>query len=379
MTQTVPRSDVLRLQSSWSFSVADGRIVVSSPLSRQRIRITHSAAALETLTQLRRGIVVGSGEQSPGADQEPGYELLQTLSEVGAVVRRRPDDDLSALSGADLYDRQIRFLSYYESATESGLLFNSRLQNSTVVLTGLGGLGGWIALLLARVGVKRIIGIDPDCVELSNLHRQILYSTDDIGLPKIEAARRALSAADSTVRFEGHARWIRAADDVRPLLADADLVINAFPYIPSFAQAARATAEAAIASGVAALNLPMTHGIGPLTLPGRTACIQCAHPVLEERFKLAGLDAAAAPAWADAGYLAALAPRQAVTGGLAVWETVRYLSGMERPRTLDGVAHFDIAEYGRHQFVPVPRDPVCGLCGGAEMIPPRDHVARWTT
>jgi molybdopterin/thiamine biosynthesis adenylyltransferase len=324
---------------------------------------------LRVLAALREGVHVAAGA-SVGTALDPDVAavadaLADRLASVSALVRRAPQDDVLGLSGEDLYDRQIRFLSYYETFDTSGLALNDRLQDSTVLLTGLGGLGGWIALMLARLGIRRIIGVEPDGIELSNLHRQVLYGRDDIGRRKVDAAVPALLAADPTIDFRGEATWIHEPADLLPLLEGVDLAINAFPYIPSFAKGARATAEATVQAGVPTLSIPMTHGIGPLTLPGETPCIECVWPVLQPKYHIDARNAATEPSWAGKGFLAALAPRQAITAGIAVWEVVRYLSGMERPRTLDGVAFVDIAGFAHHDFVEVPRNPECGLCGGA--------------
>jgi len=360
----------LRLHAAWApRTEPDGTVVVASPMSRRRLRIGAPGPHVhQALQRLRSGVALdGDGRPVEGTDgQRAAVDMLRpALEQLGAVVRRAPDDDVMAMDGSQLYDRQVRFFSYYETDRTSGLAMNERLQRATVMVCGLGGLGGWIALLCARLGIRTIVGIDPDDVELSNLHRQILYGTEHIGSPKASAARDALTRVDPQVSFVGHRLWIAEPEDVEPLLRGVDLVINPFPYIPSFARAARAVAVAAVRAGVPALNMPMTHGVGPLTVPGETACIECAWARLRDTYRVDGDNAVSAPSWAERGFLAALAPRQAVSGGLAVWEAVRFLSGMSRPRTLDGVAHLDISDYSGHDFLAVARDPNCTLCGDA--------------
>ena len=369
---------VVRLQASWTFVDDGADLVVSSPMHRSRLRLANAGPSVRTvLARLRDGVEVASDAPPwrafDGADAETARAICARLTELGALVRRQHADDVMALSGEDLYDRQIRFLSYFETEDRSGLAMNERMQHSTVLLTGMGGLGGWIALQLARLGIRRIIGVEPDRVELSNLHRQVLYGRADVGRLKIEAAERAMRAADPAIGFEGQAQWIREPDDLLPLLDGVDLVINAFPYIPSFAEGARATAEAAVQAGVPSINIPMAHGIGPLTVPGETACVECAWPVVQPRYGLDARNGVTEPQWAGKGFLAALAPRQVISAGVAVWEVARYLSGMERPRILDGIAFLDIAGYERHEFISTPRDPECRLCGTARLQRPR----RW--
>jgi len=360
-------TDTLRFHAAWNArEEADGSLIISSPMSRRRLRLERPQEGVrDAVHALGAGVpLTESGEVMA---QVASADVLRTmrpaLEAIGAVVTRSADEDVMNLDGTMLYDRQIRFFSYYETDATSGLEMNRRLQDSTVMVCGLGGLGGWIALLCARLGVRRIVGIDPDDIELSNLHRQILYGTEHLGMRKAVAASDSLGRHDKDVEFVGHVLHIEEPEDVQPLMVGVDLVINPFPYVPSFAKVARATAVAAVRAGVPALNMPMTHGVGPLTVPGETACIECSWAPLKQAYRVDSDNAVSAPSWAERGFLAALAPRQAVSGGLGVWEAVRFLSGMSRPRTLDGVAYLDIADYSQHGFLEIARDPHCSLCG----------------
>jgi len=236
------------------------------------------------------------------------------------------------------------------------------IENSTVMVCGLGGLAGWIALLCARLGVARIVGIDADTVQLSDLHREGLYGAKHVGLPKAEVAAQTLTQANPALEFNGHRLAVEKPDDVGSLMDGVDLVINPFPYVPPLDRGARAFALAAVRAGVPALNMPMTHGVGPLTIPGETACIDCAWAPLRAAHGVDAEGAVAPAGWTERGFLAALAPRQAISGGLAGGEAAIFLSG-GRPRTLDGVAFLDIDGYTRHGFLQTTRDPDCEVCG----------------
>ncbi len=96
-----------------------------------------------------------------------------------------------------------------------------RLLDSRVMIVGMGGLGSPVALYLAAAGVGQLVLADFDTVDLSNLQRQILHGSDDIGRPKVESARESLqvlnpevSVSTLTERLEGEAlaRQIRAVD-----------------------------------------------------------------------------------------------------------------------------------------------------------------------
>ncbi|MGR8920070.1 MAG: HesA/MoeB/ThiF family protein [Gammaproteobacteria bacterium] len=78
----------------------------------------------------------------------------------------------------------------------------SRLLESSVLVVGLGGLGSPVAMYLAAAGVGRLVLVDHDDVELSNLQRQIVHATADLGRPKVESARDRLLALNPTIDVE---------------------------------------------------------------------------------------------------------------------------------------------------------------------------------
>jgi adenylyltransferase/sulfurtransferase len=83
---------------------------------------------------------------------------------------------------------------------------------SSFAVIGVGGLGTPVALALARAGAARLVLVDPDRVELSNLQRQILFTTDDVGALKVDVAAAALGRRYPDVVIETRARGFQAED-----------------------------------------------------------------------------------------------------------------------------------------------------------------------
>ena len=107
---------------------------------------------------------------------------------------------------------------------EVGAAGQARLGAATVVVVGAGGLGCAVLQYLTAAGVGRLMIVDHDRVEESNLHRQPLYRMTDLGRPKVQAARAALVEANPEVRIDTLEERLTAANAAR-LVAMADVVI----------------------------------------------------------------------------------------------------------------------------------------------------------
>ena len=108
---------------------------------------------------------------------------------------------------------------------ELGKEGQEKLRNSKVAIVGLGRLGSAAALYLTLAGVGYLRLIDQDTVEMSNLHRQVLYSLSDLKLPKVEAAAKRIGEINPEVRVEPIPENIRETN-VKELLRGMDCVVD---------------------------------------------------------------------------------------------------------------------------------------------------------
>lgn len=116
------------------------------------------------------------------------------------------------------YDRQV-------ALPEIGPQGQAQLARSHVLVVGAGGLGVPVLQYLAGAGVGRITLVDGDAVALSNLHRQPLYSMNQIGMPKVQAAAEALAALNPDTRLLQQAQWLDPGN-APELVAGADIVMD---------------------------------------------------------------------------------------------------------------------------------------------------------
>ncbi len=116
------------------------------------------------------------------------------------------------------YTRQV-------TLPEIGEAGQRKLLQSSVLIVGAGGLGSPTSIYLAAAGVGRIGLVDFDRVDVTNLHRQILYGTSSVGRPKLDAARERLEDLNSDVKIETHEARL-SSENALEILAKYDVVID---------------------------------------------------------------------------------------------------------------------------------------------------------
>ena len=109
--------------------------------------------------------------------------------------------------------------------TEIGEEGQSRIRRAKALLVGVGGLGSPIATYLAGAGIGTLGLVDDDKVSLSNLHRQVVYTEEEVGLPKVECAKRRLQSLNSEVNITVYNERI-TPDNAEDIIAPYDLVID---------------------------------------------------------------------------------------------------------------------------------------------------------
>ena len=222
----------------------------------------------------------------------------------------------------------------------------SRLADARVLIVGVGALGCPAALQLAAAGVGTLVLIDPDHVELSNLHRQILHTTAAVGTPKVSSAAAALQGRFAALQLETHAEALTATN-AADLFPAADFIIDATDGV---------AAKFLINDAAVRWRRPYAHagilgflGQTMTVLPGRSACYRCLFPVPPAADEI--------PTCQEAGVVGAVA---GVIGSLQAAEAIKYLTrsgelSTDRLITYDGLSD-------RWRRVQLARNPRCPTC-----------------
>lgn len=350
----------IRFQASWEINkMEDNKFELFSLFKRKKyvIRSKHPNFFL-FLELLRKGINYPKDMSEISKKIEIEESILDSLILQLKAYDLLVEYDLDLSLQDSLYDRQVRFFRSFENQNNSGEQFNENLQNSTVLIVGLGGYGSWTALLCARIGIRNIVGVDFDRVEITNLHRQVLYDQKDLGELKVKACEKKIKECDSSINFEGHCIRVADPEDLSPLIKDVDLVFNPFSYLPlkkSIDHPAGIIARAAIAMSKPCLTFGGSW-IGPLTLPGESPCYFCAvqeleaHAVLDPDQRNPNIQKRA------------FAPPIATCCSLAVFEASRFLAGYADSQVLKGVMQLDILSFSNSRFSSLEKNHSCAFC-----------------
>ncbi len=176
---------------------------------------------------------------------------------------------------SERYKANVNYFSHFSDSKANRFEYQKRLNESTVLLLGLGGGGSNILTLLAGIGVKKVIIVDYDKVEESNLGRKLLYAEEDMGRYKTEAAMDAFQRITSQIEIEGHVKKIQSSDDVSKFLEGVDLVICAIDEPPF-------TAQRIVNKAIVKANIPCVFGASQVSrgrvftvIPKQTGCFDC--------------------------------------------------------------------------------------------------------
>lgn len=232
------------------------------------------------------------------------------------------------------YERQILMIG------EEG---QARLRASSALVVGVGGLGSPVAYYLVAAGVGKVHLVDPGYLEVSNLNRQVLYTTEDIGRPKVLAAAERLSRLNPEVEVISHTISVDSPE-FENLVKEVDVVIDCLDNWPAREVLNRLAVKhrkPLVHAGVA-----RWYGQATTVIPGKTACLACVYP----------------KGMKPESPIPVIGPTPGVLGAIEAAEAIRVLLGLE-PGLAGKLLIMDLSA-GAFEVVRVRRRPDCPVCGG---------------
>jgi molybdopterin/thiamine biosynthesis adenylyltransferase len=218
-----------------------------------------------------------------------------------------------------------------------------KLKAARVLLVGMGGLGAPAALYLAAAGVGTLGLADADTVSLSNLQRQVLYQTDDVGRPKVEVAAERLAAINPHLALETHPVWLDTAN-AGDLISRYDLILDGTDdFSTRFA-----VSDACVAHGKTLVSGALGRWTGQVGVFQGQPCYRCLVPEIPPDAETCAL----------VGVVGALA---GVIGAMMALEAVKIITGAGQ--SLAGRLLIYDALAAETRTVRIGADPSCPVCG----------------
>ena len=250
-------------------------------------------------------------------------------------------------------DEQLERYSRHIILKEVGAKGQKKLLNAKVLIIGAGGLGAPAAMYLAAAGVGTIGIADADEVDLSNLQRQIIHTTSDVGKAKVKSAKETMNAMNPDVTVNTYRTFVSAAN-VMDLIKDYDFVLDGTDNFP---------AKFLINDACVMAKKPLSHaGIirfkGQLTtiVPGEGPCYRCIfkNPPPKD----------AVPTCKQAGVIGAMG---GVIGSLQAMEAVKYITGVG-DLLVGYLLTYDALKMEFHKIKLPPRGKGCAVCSDTPTI-----------
>ena len=273
------------------------------------------------------------------------YAMLCIHRRVG---RRRGRVTLTGEKDMAFTDDQLERYSRHLILKEIGVRGQKKLLAARVLVIGAGGLGSPAAMYLAAAGVGTIGIVDDDVVDLSNLQRQIIHGTGNVGMPKVESAAETVTSINPDVTVKPY-RIRVSAGNIAELIAGYDVIVDA---------ADNFSTKFLINDACVLAGKPYIYG-GALRfegqlmtyVPGRGPCYRCIFRDMPA--------AGEVPSCKEAGVLGAVV---GVIGSMQAVEAVKLILGVGKPLTARLMTFDALAMTCR--AVPLPeREPDCPVCG----------------
>src|SRR6266403_417956 len=274
-----------------------------------------------------------------------GSAVLDEAAQAEMPANRRQDVGAPALPM--LSNEEVARYSRHLIMPEVGMTGQRKLKAASVLMIGTGGLGAPLGMYLAAAGVGRLGLVDFDVVEESNLQRQIIHGTKDLGRRKIESARDRLRDINPHIEIETHETRLTSENALR-LFKNYDIVVDGTDNFPT----RYLVNDACVLSGKPNVygSIFRFEGQASVFWAERGACYRCLYPEPPPP----GL----VPSCAEGGVLGVL---PGIVGAIQANETIKLILGVEGS-LINRLLLFDALQMKFREFK-LRKDPKCPVCG----------------
>ena len=264
--------------------ISDSLLEFFKSNTREQIRLrVQDDTIMNIVDSLDGSLSIDEIVEKYDVDKESLEKLLMYLESKGILDNTFPHADFNDY---EKFRRPINFLADFSTSHNQLVEMWKNIQSAQVLIIGLGAVGAWTACNLAQSGVKRFILLDPDRVDLTNIHRQYGYSESMVGQLKTDAIEKRLLEYNPKVKVIKCNEYLdkdtlRKFDD-----EDIDIIINCADK-PNVDTTSLWVGEYGMRH-----NIPHIVGggynmhlslIGQTVIPGKSACVKCFQKQLEEQ------------------------------------------------------------------------------------------------
>lgn len=346
----------IRLRTGHSFVHLDSGIsVVGSLTYGLALGLKDPKADMLVLNRLLDGTrsfdeAVADFSRETCISESTARNLLNKLRDKGHLEDVALQTNLSA-EEQERYSRSAEYFSWINNKNDlAHWRAQELISDTSVSILGLGGIGSTIAMHLTAAGVREIYIVDFDKVELSNLNRQYIYSTHNVGEYKVEAAERFLSQLNPHVTVIPEVKKLSKPEDIVPYFKRSDILFRSadrpdeMPFWVS--DAALLTRKPWIECSY---NGPV---INVCTfVPGKTGCYRCLRQHEKNRLESSGQSQIYSDHVPD--FNAVLGPIASIAGGLAAYEGMRLITD-SNPNSVGRALHQNMFDYSMSYVIDVP-------------------------
>jgi molybdopterin-synthase adenylyltransferase len=288
-------------------------------------------------------------------------QFLAPLITSGLILSEENFTNRNALGERNI--RTVEFFRSFASVERPTIELVEKLMNSTILVLGLGGIGTWVVEMFARMGIRKLILVDPDTVEESNIPRQAMFTRLSVGLLKTEAAKAFCEAVSENTEVQTFSEQMTDPESLFLKLSEVDLVINCAdkPDVDfTNALVTHACFKADIPHILCGGYDGHLSSLGQTVIPGETSCWFCFADSGICEDLLDGFRIVDRTSNQQIG--GTICPVGAYVASFQVQEAVRILTGCSAPVMINRKAEIDFTNLSQ-SFVNIPKLKTCKLCG----------------